>query len=383
MNSVRPGILAVRTVNSYRRREVVTYLALRYYLHNAATRSDQWVKRVATKLTLCQDKLPYCNVLQFKDVSPDNTIKHRSMFLPGANEALAEAALLSECANYPEAFASHNNVFSYQLTENAERTGVFKHYITGLRNRHQAIGEICDAYPNGIVYYTDIKSFYPSINLNSIRKTWQSQCDKSSILPHFRDLGEKLIDNYSRMQNAHGVLIGPMFSHFLANLVLREIDDQCTCNINAEYFRYVDDIVLVGNKKSVANSFQYLQGCLNDIGLQLHDDSSYKNLKVPVAKWLEGRNDFVEYSGPKSWPALIGNLKRYLLMDNNKRFLLQELFHDEDFRIPIPDYSEASYEASFLTRVTELSRFRWFRKNIQKINAITLLDQAKHLRKRI
>jgi hypothetical protein len=40
---LRPGILAVRAVNQYRRREVFAYLGLRYYLENTAARSDTWI----------------------------------------------------------------------------------------------------------------------------------------------------------------------------------------------------------------------------------------------------------------------------------------------------------------------------------------------------
>ena len=38
VNLSRPGILAVRAVNQYRRRDVLPYLGLRYYLYNNAAR---------------------------------------------------------------------------------------------------------------------------------------------------------------------------------------------------------------------------------------------------------------------------------------------------------------------------------------------------------
>jgi hypothetical protein len=51
-----------------------------------------------------------------------------------------------------------------------------------------------------------------------------------------------------------GILTGPMFSHLLGNLVLRELDEECSKSLPARYFRYVDDITLVGDADAVARS---------------------------------------------------------------------------------------------------------------------------------
>lgn len=145
MNRERPGILAVRAVNQYRRRDVLTYLALRYYLHNDAARTDRWVEDVATNLVLTRSDLPYFHALHFKDSSGRGKIDHRAMFLPSANEALAEAALLAECAKHQQAFSNPSCVFSYSLNHGNDRSGIFPHYSPGLRERHDAIAKACDA----------------------------------------------------------------------------------------------------------------------------------------------------------------------------------------------------------------------------------------------
>jgi hypothetical protein len=108
----RPGVLAVRAVNQYRRRDVLTYLALRYYLDNDAARTDQWTREVATDLVLSRSEPVYFQALHFKDVSHQKTIDHRHMLLPGANEALAEAALLEECARHSAVFGNPPCVFN-------------------------------------------------------------------------------------------------------------------------------------------------------------------------------------------------------------------------------------------------------------------------------
>jgi hypothetical protein len=122
----------VRAVNQYRRRDVLTYLGLRYYLPNTAARTDYWARQVATDLVLTRTDLPYFRALHFKDSAPAGQVEHRPIFLPSANEALAEAALLDECANHPQAFANPRCVFSYELSRGEERRGIFQPYLGGL-----------------------------------------------------------------------------------------------------------------------------------------------------------------------------------------------------------------------------------------------------------
>jgi hypothetical protein len=176
----RPGVLAVRAVNQYRRRDVLTYLALRYYLDNDAARTDQWTREVATDLVLSRSEPVYFQALHFKDVSHQKTIDHRHMLLPGANEALAEAALLAECAKHPQAFGNPACVFSYPLNSGDDRSGIYENYSKGLRRRHDAIAKACDEIPDGVVQYIDLKKFYPSI---SIRYTTSGISGTSTTSP--------------------------------------------------------------------------------------------------------------------------------------------------------------------------------------------------------
>ncbi len=52
---MRPEVLSVRAVNQYRRRDMLAYLGLRYYLENKATNRDLWAKTVSTYLVDSRD----------------------------------------------------------------------------------------------------------------------------------------------------------------------------------------------------------------------------------------------------------------------------------------------------------------------------------------
>ena len=59
MNKERPGILSVRALNDFRRRDTLGYLGLRYYLANSAARTDEWARRVAVDLVMTRSSAGY------------------------------------------------------------------------------------------------------------------------------------------------------------------------------------------------------------------------------------------------------------------------------------------------------------------------------------
>ncbi|HUX90815.1 MAG TPA: RNA-directed DNA polymerase [Gallionellaceae bacterium] len=382
MKRARPGILAVRAVNQYRRRDVLTYLALRYYLHNDAARTDLWARQVATSLVLTRTDLPYFHAHHFKDLSGREKVDHRAMFLPCANEALAEAALLAECAKHPQAFSNSPNVFSYPLNHGDDRSGIFPHYSAGLRGRHDAIAKACDDYPDGIVRYIDIKRFYPSISPELARTVWKDRADVAGLGTRWRELGEKLIDDHGKMETGAvpSILTGPMFSHLIGNLVLRQLDEDLAGSLPVRYFRYVDDITLVGSKQAVEASMKIIRARLSDLDLLIHEDWSPKSLELPTKEWIGGRNDYQQSRRKVSWITLIGDLKRFLLANPEEHQRLHQAFRSEGFRIPVPDYSSAIFERTYLENVQRWVSSKWFRRKVSKVSIDSLLQQARWLR---
>lgn len=384
VKTVRPGVLATRAVNQYRRRDVLTYLGLRYYLANIGARADVWIRKVSTDLVLTRTAPSYFPAYHFKEPSTDGKSIYRPIHLPGPNEALAEAALLEECSRHPNAFYPSDCVFSYKPAEDADRSGVFEHYIAGLKRRHNAITSSCDDTPEGVVLYIDIKKFYPSIGHELASQAWNRQCQAAGMAGRYQELGHRLIDDHAMVcgENRSSILTGPMFSHLIGNLVLRELDEYFSFHLPVKYFRYVDDITLVGPKKAVEASRKIVKEKLAELELFLHEEDSPKNLEVGTAEWLEGRHDFEDSKREVSWMTFVGDLKRFLLQYPEKREELRHVLVSEGFRIPIQDYSDAIYEKGFLERVLELRKLRWFRNKLKNIDIGSLLAQAQTLRGR-
>lgn len=377
----RPGVLSVRAVNQYRRRDVLTYLAVRYYLDNEAARSDRWAREVATDLVTTRSAPAYFQALHFKDLSQRQSVDHRQMLLPGANEALAEAALLAECARYPQAFGIPSCVFSYPLNTGDDRSGVYEHYSKGLRNRHDAIAQACDKTPDGVVQYIDLKKFYPSISISMAQEVWRQTATRAQLEPRWQALGERLLHDHGLASgDKPSILTGPMFSHLIANLVLRPLDEEFAARANVKYFRYVDDITLVGTKEHVAQALRDIRERVGSIGLTVHDDHSPKSLRLSSAEWLVGRGDFHDSRRPVSWMTFIGDLKRYLLANPDSHDQLRRTFTDAGLRVPVRDYSSAIFESSYLERVSKWAKRAWFREKVRLVSVDSLLKQALWLR---
>lgn len=380
----RPSALAVRALNQYRRRDVIAYLGLRYYLHSSSAQSEQWARNLTPKLVLTRNSRPYFQAHHFKEIGQNARINHRPIFLPGPNEALAEVALLDECSKRPQAFANPNCVFSYHLAPDADLSGAFQNYFYGLRARHDGIAKACDSFPGSIVRCLDIKRFYPSIPAELAQNEWRRQAEAAQLPESFKVLGERLIADYKATARAdeRGILTGPMFSHLLANLVLRDFDNALIVKYPGRYFRYVDDITIVGDAHMVQEAESEISNRLEDLGFSLHGDESDKSLRVPAANWLVGRNDYRDDQQEISWKTLIGNLKNHLLANPSSRAGIQNAFASHGLRIPIHDYSAATHERGNLEKIMALANFSWFRRKSQSITLNSLVSDALTVRAR-
>jgi hypothetical protein len=292
--------------------------------------------------------------------------------------------LLEQCALRGAAFSNPSTVFSYRLNVEENRSGVFEHYMDGLRERHEGIARACLECPGGVVQYADIRRFYPSITTELAARSWRERCEAARLPERFHQVGQKLIEDYRKAagEEALGVLTGPMFSHLIGNLVLRRVDDELSASLPARYFRYVDDIILVGEPSAVSQSMDILRGRLGDEGFKLHDDLSPKSLRVSASDWLAGRHDFSQGRGVDSWPRLIGDLKRFLLLDPNRGEALQVALRSESFRIPVLDYSTVVRERSFRESAHRYTPGHWFRsrRRASDLTVEALLQLARVLR---
>jgi hypothetical protein len=388
---VAAGKLAIRAINQYRRRDVLAYLGLRYYLDNTAARSDRWAREVAPSLVIRRAGPSYFVVQHFKDIGAQGNVIHRDIFVPSPNEALAEAALIEACSTAGPAFQGDSRVFSYLFPSTDESNGIFQNYMLGLRARHQAIAEACKQSPNAEVLFLDVQSFYPSVSTSVARDAWLRACERSTLPKPFVELGVRILSDYSTVLAKTktktktgiegGLLTGPMFSHLVANLILREVDERLKTG-PAQYFRYVDDMTLVGDRRQVEESTNLINQRLEVLGLNVHGKESAKSISVTAAEWLESEHDYSHERSGLSWMTLIGDVKRLILLHPEVADTLAASLAREDFRLPLPDYTAAVGERGFAMRMRDLMKSRWFQARVRPLSVAHILEQARLLRHR-
>lgn len=376
---MKPEILAVRAINQYRKRDVLAYISLRYYLDNICAVRDIWIKDVATHLVNSCDIPIYFRSYNFKEITNNDGPIHRKIYLPGPNETLAETALLYECSKEP-AFQSRNCVYSYRFPDSSSKEGIFRNYFPGFQSRNSSIAKVCNDYNDKslIVRYTDIKKFYPSISYELALKAWKETCAKANLDSIFNEIGERILYYYNRdsknNNEGSGLLTGPMFSHLIANLILTGVDKLMFEHMEGKYWRYVDDFVLVGSSEQVENGRILLKSILNDMGLSLHNEG--KDFDVESMHWLQETFESGSVKS-KNWASLIANIKRFLLVNSKQTSALKKAFLNEGISIPLLDYSnvvaESSYRENFLSW---LKRYSWAARSLHRLTVENLVREA-------
>ena len=379
--SKKPENVAKRATYQYRGRDILAYASLRLYLKNQCALRDKWVHEIASELVLNQTQPSYNHVLYFKQMDKEGGCEFRDLYVPGPNEILAETALLGECAKHSEVFQPASSVYSYRLSSGNETKGVYKYYFYGFHERHRAIAEACRERSDTLVLYNDIKRFYPSISIDRARNVWNSACDDANLSNRNREIGLRLLENYERttVESGSGLPIGPMFSHLIGNLVLREVDLRMEEIAPGRYFRYVDDFVFVATEEKAEELEENLRLMLTEKELELHPE---KRDPVPAARWLCAANVFESDISPVSWKTFIGKLKQLMLFKPDLRNEMECKFIDAEIRVRPTDYSDVRQDNDFLNRMRTLFESGWFRLKMFHLSPDRVLDEGLQLRSR-
>ena len=375
----KPGIAARRATNQYRSRDILAYTSLRLYLNNECAKRERWIHEIASELVLNQTQPGYNHVLYFKQMDERGNCEFRDLHVPGPNEILAETALLGECAKHSGVFQPASSVYSYRLSTGNETRGIYRYYFYGFHDRHRAIAEACQERSDAFVLYNDIRKFYPSISLGRARNVWNSACDDAYLSERSREIGLKLLENYERTSSngGTGLPIGPMFSHLIGNLVLREVDLRMEEIAPGRYFRYVDDFVFVETEGKALELEENLKLILNEKELELHPE---KREPVPAADWLSSANVFDSEMTPDSWKSFIGKLKKLMLFKPELKTEIERKFLDAEIRLRPTDYSGVRQDDHFVDRMRTLWESGLFRLELFRLSPDRVLDEGLQLR---
>jgi hypothetical protein len=372
--------LALRALNESRRLDPLAYLSLRYTLNTTCAVRNVWAQEIAPEIVRRRPGPMFLGNKQFKQLNEKGKPEFRDVVRPGGPESLAEVALLDACATAGGPFIQSDEVFSYRFPNHNSIDGAFVPYFQLFSTRQTAIGNACKKRPRDWVLYADIRRFYPSITFSRATKAWEMACAKSSLDVKWKELGSLLLKRQYSLKT--GLLIGPLFSHLIANLVLKSVDLKMRKAHPGRYFRYVDDFAVVVQPRRKGETLARLRGILKPLGLKLHPKKIHW---IGTKKWQDNApyqlDEYVDQPiGDEGWKRFIDNLKCYLMARPEMQDTLKQSFLEAGLRVPLPRYTAAIMEKGYGTRFSSRLHSNDFTKKLKELNPKKLANEGRNLR---
>lgn len=135
----------------------------------------------------------------------------------------------------------------------------------------------------------DIRDFYPSIGHGIVREATSARLDERFVDLFMRAIATPTLARSERHQsqlNEKGVPQGLSISNGLAELVLRDVDEVLPAS-ECAYFRYVDDILILGTGEDIPQFAAQVRHAISRLGLNTHDEGSAKAAHGRIAGGFE------------------------------------------------------------------------------------------------
>jgi len=123
----------------------------------------------------------------------------------------------------------------------------------------------------------DIKNYYPSINHDILFKKLKKQIDDEMALSLLKKAISKYtiangrINDKSREDNAKGIPQGLSFSNILSAIYFTSIDEKYSKSKKLAYYRFVDDILILCNKKDIEKIKAKITKDTQKLILEIHE----------------------------------------------------------------------------------------------------------------
>ncbi len=337
--------LLIRALNSTRQVYFPSYVGLRLIGSQLSSGENDYLQKLILRRLIAGDAWRFKHFQLYKGSieSPEGFDHHyRDCLAPSPLTAIAESYILKAMAENPF-FNVSPRVYSYRWPPSSNSGVSYRYFFDGYKQRNNDIAAAL-VKPNQVAVVTDLKAFYPSANKEQVLSALKSRLDKCD--PKLGTLGEAIFEFYSQLLSAGGagIPIGPASGHVLGQLVLQDVDSVLTSKYGANYFRYVDDIVIVCNENDVDNAKQDIQICIEQHGFSINAD---KTVVTHGAEWHHNilRSDVSEEDNLR---LLSSDLAAYLAFHPGRADELKRMFTDAGLCIPV-------------NRLLALSKYKRFR----------------------
>lgn len=350
--------LLIRALNSTRQTYFPSYIGLRLIGDQLPKNNFDYLKNLVSRRLIAGDQWRFKSFDLYKNsYQTTRGVKHeyRKCLAPSPITAIAESFILSLLAS-DNAFAVPDRVYSYKWPKSNKSGSSYEFFAEGYNLRNREIAAQLNS-PNAIAVVTDIKSFYPSVQKGKILEALTSYIDNSSQnLKVWRDA---ILGFYSQLIDASemGIPIGPASGHILGHLVLKGVDTELSNKFGNNYFRYVDDIVVVCSNADEDKVKREINDCIERNGFELNRD---KTLVITGDEWRHNvlRSDVDNLD---NFRIFTSDLTVYLAYNPDKADTVKKLLVEAGLSIPV----------NRLLSLSSYSRFRYFLSGIKSRYGIT------------
>jgi RNA-directed DNA polymerase len=121
----------------------------------------------------------------------------------------------------------------------------------------------------------DIENFYPTINHDILMSKIYKKTKKNTFISLLKkaitqDTVSKSSSDAKKYQNKIGIPQGLSISNILASIYLSDLDKKYSLESKFQYFRYVDDILILCKNEDIESTFESIKKDMEDLKLTVH-----------------------------------------------------------------------------------------------------------------
>lgn len=370
-------LLHIRSLNHLAREHRFTYVGARILADSLAPEViDDWTQEYILRKSQTNRRQVYWKYSLFKGFDRNDEPDYRKCVVGSPTTQLTEVWLLNKMSR-EAVFKRQPGVYSYHWPHE-KSTHIFKYYFNGYMEREYLIAEAVADLRDARIVLLDLKSFYPSIDVQNVRNRFTQRIYSTSLDRSERETAIQCVEELTSIKNQMGLPIGPPLSHALANVFLEDIDNLLVKKYGPRYFRYVDDFAFVVPSNEVEDVKQFLGHLADKNGLRINPDKTDILTADEWSKRLEAR----ERGDEDTVGHLIAELRCYLAHNQDDYDRVRDLFRDNGFSLPFARLRSVSRSSIFRRYLKSI----WsqsgglFGHAIPKPNA--LLARAEYLRRK-
>lgn len=335
--------LLVRALNSTKQSYFPTYAALRLLGKNLATDTPEYLYRLIERRLNAGENWRYKSFQLYKGTTFSNgkpIHEYRDCLAPNPSTALAGALVLSVLSKTPT-FKCSPRVYSYQWPATQNSGSSYRFFVEGYKARNTEIFNALQGHDR-VAVVTDIKRFYPSVEVDQIRENLDALLRTSSNGTELGGISNFFMQLLSAGNG--GIPIGPAPGHLLGHVALAKVDQELGLKYGGNYFRYVDDIVVVCERSERKAVEAHIQACVQSSNFQLNKaKTEFLNRDEWQASTM--KSDVPEGDDFRSFTR---DLSIYLALYPNRAKALAAQFLDAGLSIPVTRLKTLASYSPFL-----------------------------------